>query len=62
MDGLQEIIIRLVAGESVELYTDDFESDFQTFNSSDDVLTLMIYLGYFAYDETSQARIPNEEL
>ncbi len=63
MDGLQEIVIRLIAGESVEVYTDDFENDFQTFNSSDDVLTLMIHLGYLVYDdETSQARIPNEEL
>ena len=63
MDGLQEIIIRLIAGESVEVYTDDFENDFQTFNSSDDVITLMIHLGYLVYDdESSQARIPNEEL
>ena len=63
MDGLQEIIIRLIAGESVEVYTDDFENDLETFNSSDDVLTLMIHLGYLVYDdETSQAHIPNEEL
>lgn len=63
MDGLQEIIIRLIAGESVEVYTDDFENDLETFNSSDDVMTLMIHLGYLVYDdETSQAHIPNEEL
>jgi len=63
MDGLQEKIVRLIAGESVEVYTDDFENDFETFNSSDDILTLMIHLGYLVYDpETSQAHIPNEEL
>ena len=63
MDSLQEKILRLIAGETVEVYTDDFENDFETFNSSDDVLTLMIHLGYLVYDpETSQARIPNEEL
>ena len=63
MDGLQEKIIRLIAGESIKVYTDDFENDFETFNSSDDILTLMIHLGYLVYDpETSQARIPNEEL
>ena len=63
MDGLQNKILRLIAGEPVEVYTDDFENDFETFNSSDDVLTLMIHLGYLVYDdETSQARIPNEEL
>lgn len=63
MDDLQDKIVRLIAGEPVEVYTDDFENDFETFNSSDDVLTLMIHLGYLVYDdETSQARIPNEEL
>ena len=63
MDELQDKIMRLIAGEPVEVYTDEFENDFETFNSSDDVLTLMIHLGYLAYDvETSMARIPNEEL
>ena len=63
MDGLQEIILRFIAGESVEVYTDDFENDFQTFNSSDDVLTLMIHLGYLAYDEdTGECYIPNREI
>ena len=63
MDDLQNKILRLIAGEPVEVYTDDFENDFETFNSSDDVLTLMIHLGYLVYDdETEQARIPNEEL
>ena len=63
IDGLQDKILRLIAGEPVEVYTDDFENDFETFNSSDDVLTLMIHLGYLVYnDETSQVRIPNEEL
>ena len=63
MDDLQNKIIRLIAGEPVAVYTDDFENDFETFNSSDDVLTLMIHLGYLVYDdETSLVRIPNEEL
>ena len=63
MDNLQGKILRLIAGEPVEVYTEDFENDFETFNSSDDVLTLMIHLGYLVYDdETSQVCIPNEEL
>ena len=63
IDDLQDKIMRLIAGEPIEVYTDDFENDFETFNSSDDVLTLMIHLGYLTYDdETSLARIPNEEL
>ena len=63
MDDLQKKILRLIAGESVEVYTDDFENDFESFSSSDDVLTLMIHLGYLVFDETtSQVRIPNEEV
>ena len=63
MDDLQNKILRLIAGESVEVYTDDFENDFESFSSSDDVLTLMIHLGYLVFDEnTSQVRIPNEEV
>lgn len=63
IDGLQDKILRLIAGEPVEVYTDDFENDFESFNSSDDVLTLMIHLGYLVYDaETSRVRIPNNEL
>ena len=63
MDDLQNKILRLIAGESVEVYTDDFENDFESFSSSDDVLTLMIHLGYLVFDEkTSQVSIPNEEV
>ena len=63
MDDLQKKILRLIAGESVEVYTDDFENDLESFSSSDDVLTLMIHLGYLVFDETtSQVRIPNEEV
>ena len=62
-EGLQEDIVRLIAGETLEINTDDFENDFETFISKDDVLTLMIHLGYLAYDEeTGSIRIPNEEV
>ena len=73
-DGLQETITRLVAGEAVEVDTDGFQNDLNTFSTKDDVLTLLIHLGYLAYDEeygdygedndrpTGYARIPNEEI
>lgn len=62
-EGLQEDVIRLIAGEEIEVYTDGFENDLTTFRSKDDVLTLMIHLGYLACDdETQLARIPNEEV
>ena len=40
-----------------------FENDLETFHSSDDVLTLLIHLGYLTYHEDDRTvRIPNEEV
>lgn len=62
-EGLQETIACLIAGEDVEVKTDGFENDFETFKSKDDVLTLLIHLGYLTWHEEEQtARIPNEEV
>lgn len=63
MEGLQEEIIRLISGERVKVDTEEFENDFRTFRSRDDVLTLLIHLGYLTYmEEDSLAEIPNEEI
>ena len=72
-DGLQEDVARLIAGESIEVNTDSFQNDVETFTCKDDVLTLLIHLGYLTYEEVSDsdeddgayiglARIPNEEV
>ena len=62
-EGLQEIISRLIAGEEIEVDTEGFENDFETFKSRDDVLTLLIHLGYLTWDDEEKcARIPNEEI
>ena len=62
-DGLQQSVLRLIAGEELEVNTDNFDNDLVTFRSKDDVLTLMIHLGYLTYNEdTSLVRIPNEEI
>lgn len=62
-DGMQEIILRLISGEEIEVDTDNFENDFETFRSRDDVLTLLIHLGYLTWDRKEKtARIPNEEI
>ena len=43
--------------------TTGFANDLTTFKGKDDVLTLLIHLGYLAYDaEQKTARIPNEEI
>lgn len=70
--GLQDDIARLIAGESIEVDTDSFQNDVETFTCKDDVLTLLIHLGYLTYEELSNsyddrvmvglAKIPNEEV
>jgi len=74
-DGLQEDVARLIAGESIIVNTDSFQNDVETFTCKDDVLTLLIHLGYLTYEEISDsydesadeeltgiATIPNEEV
>lgn len=62
-EGLREVISRLISGEEIEVNTNGFENDFETFRSRDDVLTLLIHLGYLTWDRTEKtARIPNEEI
>lgn len=62
-DGLQEDVARLINGEELDVSTDTFNNDLVSFRKKDDVLTLMIHLGYLTYNnETCQVRIPNEEV
>ena len=62
-DGLQEIITRLISGEEIEVDVDDFENDFGSFKDKDDVLTLLVHLGYLTYHENEgTVRIPNQEI
>ncbi len=62
-DGLSVTIAKLLGGISVPVDTNGFANDLSTFQNQDDVLTLLIHLGYLAYDEeTGKVRIPNEEI
>lgn len=62
-EGLKESISRLIAGEDIEVRTEKFQNDFETFHSRDDVLTLLIHLGYLTWNkENGTVRIPNEEI
>ena len=62
-DGLRSAIIDMLAGESVEVIPYFFQNDMVSFRDKDDVLTLLIHLGYLAYNQKrSQAFIPNEEI
>jgi len=62
-NGLTKTIAELMAGIDVSVTTTKFANDLTNFKSKDDVLTLLIHLGYLAYDSTKKTvRIPNEEI
>ena len=63
MDGLRDSVIRMISGEKVRVNTEKFQNDMTTFSSADDVITLLIHLGYLTYDNTTnEAWIPNKEV
>src|SRR5699024_3060630 len=45
-DGLKDDVIKMLAGENVPVQTSSFQNDMSTFEVKDDVLTLLIHLGY----------------
>ena len=62
-DGLSGTVAELVGGGEVKVDPRGFANDLVTFQNRDDVLTLLIHLGYLAYDEDAErVRIPNEEI
>lgn len=62
-DGLRSSIIDMLAGDTVEVIPYFFQNDMVSFRDKDDVLTLLIHLGYLAYDQMrKRAFIPNEEI
>lgn len=62
-DGLRADIVQMLGGGHVRVNTRSFRNDMQQFSVKDDVLTLLIHLGYLAYDsERKEAFIPNKEI
>jgi hypothetical protein len=61
-DGLKDSVLKMLSGERISVNTDTFENDMTSFHNRDDVLTLLIHLGYLAYDRCRKAYIPNEEV
>ena len=62
-DGLKEAIVQMLGNAPCRINTRKFQNDMTTFKTKDDVLTLLVHLGYLAYDENSGAvRIPNQEI
>jgi hypothetical protein len=62
-DGLKDTIIELLAGKRRKIDNSFFSNDMTTFKGVDDVLTLLIHLGYLGYDfSNKEVFIPNSEV
>ena len=62
-EGLKDDIIRMLAGETCEVNPIGFTNDLSQIRSRDDVLTVLIHLGYLTYDRRKkECRIPNLEV
>ena len=63
MGGLREKVIMLMGGAHVAVDTSTYANDMTTLSCADDVLTLLVHLGYLAYDQTrGEVLIPNREV
>ena len=61
-EGLKDDVLSMIAGESVPVNTGSFTNDMTTFRTEDDVLTLLIHLGYLAYDSARNFYTVHREL
>ena len=62
-DGLRSDIVQMLGGGRVRVNTRSFQNDMRNFHTKDDVLTLLIHLGYLGYDSIEkEAFIPNKEI
>ncbi len=71
-DGLRDSIAKLVAGQSIAIDISSFSNDMTSFNDQDDVLCLLVHLGYlslagekddiFFVEKQSVVHIPDLEI
>lgn len=62
-EGLKDDIVYMLSGGQVKVNTTKFTNDLSIVESKDDVLTVLIHLGYLSYDrQTSTCRVPNIEV
>ncbi len=63
LDGLKDAVALLMDGGRFKVDTSTYQNDMTTFTCRDDVLSLLIHLGYLGYDdEKSEVFIPNREI
>jgi len=62
-EGLKDDVVAMLAGGWAKVNTTKFQNDMSIIRSRDDVLTVLIHLGYLSYDRRKQeCRIPNREV
>lgn len=62
-DGLKDSVIKILAGDRVQINTGTFSNDMTSFQSRDDILTLLVHLGYLSYHWPDKiVAIPNKEV
>ena len=62
-EGLKDDIIEMLAGGRCQVDPTGFQNDMSVIRSKDDVLTVLIHLGYLSYDwRESECYIPNREV
>ena len=62
-EGLKDDIVEMLAGGRCKVNPTKFQNDMSVIRSKDDVLTVLIHLGYLSYDwRRSECYIPNREV
>ena len=62
-DEVRTAILAMLSGEMVEIDPETFQNDMVNIHNRDDVLTLLVHLGYLAYNGNEKSvYIPNEEV
>ena len=62
-NGLKDVIMQMLTGMRLKVNINTFENDMTSFQSRDDVLIVLIHLGYLTYDrDRREIYIPNEEV
>ena len=63
LNGIKDDVIKMMAGENIEVDVSGFNNNLKSFKAKEDVFAYLIHLGYLAYDVYSKTcRIPNTEI
>ena len=65
LQGLKDDIVRLLAGDRITINANQFQNDMTSLHSKDDVLTLLVHLGYLSCTHSENdtiVNIPNREI